>query len=89
MEPKLTAKEIYQKKKVKLAVFGLFLAWLSALAMVIFQNFNVSATDMINAHFPSGLLAAYVLTLLTLSLCQYQLEGFSQWKRPLTIWMLR
>lgn len=71
MEPKLTAKEIYQKKKVKLAVFGLFLAWLSALAMVIFQNFNVSATDMITAHFPSGLLAAYVLTLLTLSLCEF------------------
>lgn len=71
METNLTAQEAYQKKKVKLAIFGLFLSWISALTLVTFQNFNVVATELIHAYFTQSLLAIYVLTLVTLAICEF------------------
>ena len=71
MEKNLNAKELYQKKKVKLAILGLFLSWISAVTLVVFQNFNVSATGIINESFSDSLVAAFVLTLVTLSLCEF------------------
>lgn len=71
MNANLNAREQYQKKKVKLAVMGLGLALVSAITLVTFQNFNVAATSLINEHFSDSLLAAFVLTLITLSLCEF------------------
>ena len=71
MERNLDAKELYQKKKVKLAILGLFLSWISAVTLVVFQNFNVAATGIINESFSQSLTAAFVLTLITLSLCEF------------------
>ena len=64
------AKQLYEKKKMRLIIFGLIISFLGAIAVNIFMNFNVSATNIILENFPSTLLAAYVLSLLTLSLCE-------------------
>jgi len=63
--------ELYKSKKVKLAILGLALAWISALSLVVFQNFNGVATGIISKSFSEGLLFTFVLTLLTLSLCEF------------------
>lgn len=65
------AKMMYEDRKVKLAIFGLVLAWISALSLVIFQNFNVIVTEKISVHFPELLLFTYVLTLVILFFCEF------------------
>ena len=71
MDTNLNARAQYQKRKIRLAVMGLVLALVSAITLVMFQNFNVAATDKIYATFPDSLLASFVLTLITLSLCEF------------------
>ncbi|MGN0732960.1 MAG: DMT family transporter [Emergencia sp.] len=66
----LKAEELYNKGKMRLAVMGLVLAFVSSLSLVIFQNFNVISTELINKSFPKGILSSYVLTLMTLSICE-------------------
>lgn len=68
---KLEAIELYKSKKVKLAILGLALAWISALSLVVFQNFNGVATGIISKSLSEGLLFTFVLTLLTLFLCEF------------------
>jgi drug/metabolite transporter (DMT)-like permease len=65
------AKKIYEDRKVRLAMLGLLLAWISALSLVIFQNFNVTATERISQHFPNALLFTYVLALVILGFCEF------------------
>lgn len=65
------AKKLYEDRKVRLAMLGLLMAWISALSLVVFQNFNVVATDRISGHFPQALLFTYVLTLVTLFFCEF------------------
>ncbi len=67
----LTARKIYEDRKVRLAVLGLLLAWISALSLVVFQNFNVVAAEKISGYFPQGLLFSYVLTLVLLFFCEF------------------
>ena len=71
MDTNLNAREKYEKKKVHLAILGLSLALISAISLVMFQNFNVAITDRIKATFSDSLLASFVLTLITLSLCEF------------------
>ncbi len=65
------AKKIYEDRKVRLAVLGLFMAWISALSLVVFQNFNVVATERISEQFADSLVFTYVLTLVTLFFCEF------------------
>lgn len=62
MDTNLNAREKYEKKKVHLAILGLSLALISAISLVMFQNFNVAITDRIKATFSDSLLASFVLT---------------------------
>lgn len=72
MNEKRTAMEAYTSRKVKLSVYGLVLAALSAIAMVIFPILNVSGTDIIFGIFnDDSLLCAFVLTLTGLALCEF------------------
>ena len=59
------------RKKVHLAILGLSLALISAISLVMFQNFNVVMTDRIKADYSGSLMASFVLTLITLSLCEF------------------
>ncbi|MCC2254478.1 DMT family transporter [Ruminococcus sp. CLA-AA-H200] len=70
LEKKEQAKKLYEDRKVKLAVLGLVLAWISALSLVIFQNFNVRVTEMIGGHFAETLLFTYILSLVVLGICE-------------------
>lgn len=65
------ARDVYNKRKVKLAVFGLTLSLVSALTLIVFQNLNVVTTSLINEQFPQTILATYVLTLFTLAICEF------------------
>ena len=65
------AKKIYEDRKVRLAMLGLGLAWISALSLVIFQNFNVTASERISQSFPNVIVFTYVLTLVILSFCEF------------------
>ena len=66
----LKAKTLHEKRKMNLAIFGLTIAFVAAVANTTFQNFNVAATGIIQQGFYSTLLAAYVLSLLTLATCE-------------------
>lgn len=71
MNSSLTARECYEKKKIKLTVFGLLLSWFSSLSLVIFQNFNLMATEIIKTDYDNNLISGFVLTLITVSFCEY------------------
>lgn len=66
------ALRVYNQKKVRLAVKGLIIACISAIAMVIFPILNVSGTDSIFALFDGdSLIQSFILTLVGLSLCEF------------------
>lgn len=67
----ITAENAYRKKKVRLAKFGLFIAWVSSLCMVAFPIFNSLATDKVYQLFDSKILTLYVLSLLFLSFGEF------------------
>ena len=76
----LNAQEAYQSKKIRLAKFGLFIAWISAITYPIYQNFNVAATSRVyniaeTVHsfipFDSGILTTYLVTLVLLAMCEF------------------
>ncbi|MGI6109773.1 MAG: DMT family transporter [Eubacteriaceae bacterium] len=67
----LSFQEIYQKKQMKLVRFGLTIAFAGAMFNCIFQNFNVAATRQIEGGFSSGLMAAFVMSILTLGICEF------------------
>jgi drug/metabolite transporter (DMT)-like permease len=70
MEMIQKANELYNKRKMKIAIFGLTLAFVAAMCNTIFQNFSVAASGIIREGFASTLLAAYVLSVLTLGICE-------------------
>jgi len=63
-------KQIYEKKQMKLALFGLAIAFIGAITNSVFQNFNVAATAQIEGDFETGLIASFVLTVAVLGLCE-------------------
>lgn len=63
-------KQIYEKRQMKLAIFGLVIAFAGAITNSVFQNFNVAASGIIEGDFASGLLAAYVMSVATLGVCE-------------------
>lgn len=70
MEMIQKANELYNQRKMKIAIFGLTLAFGAAMCNTIFQNFSVAASGIIREGFVSTLLAAYVLSVLTLGICE-------------------
>lgn len=62
--------EAYRSYKIKFAMHGIFLAFLSAVCLIIFQNFNVAAVSMIGEKVDSTLLFSYVNTLVILAACE-------------------
>lgn len=62
--------ELHSKQKMNLIKFGLTIAFVAAMSNTIFQNFNVAATGIISEGFVSTLLAAYVLSVMTLGICE-------------------
>lgn len=62
---------LYESKKLRIATFGLTLAFIGAIFNVVFQNFNVAATSVIEDGLAGTLLAGYVLSVLALSLCEF------------------
>lgn len=66
----LNAKKLYESRKMHLAVFGLTIAFIAAVANTTFQNFNVAAQGIIQEGFASTLLASYVLSVFTLGICE-------------------
>ena len=65
------ALSLYESKKLRIATFGLTLAFIGAIFNVVFQNFNVAATSVIEDGLAGTLLAGYVLSVLALSLCEF------------------
>ncbi len=63
-------KQIYEKRQMKLAIFGLVIAFAGAITNSVFQNFNVAASGIIEGNFAGGLLAAYVMSAATLGVCE-------------------
>lgn len=63
-------KSLYENRKMHLAIFGLTLAFIAAVANTTFQNFNVAASGVISGGFPTTLLASYVLSVFTLGICE-------------------
>ena len=63
-------KQIYEKRQMKLAIFGLVIAFAGAITNSVFQNFNVAASGIIEENFAGGLLAAYVMSAATLGVCE-------------------
>lgn len=61
---------LYEKRKVRLAIFGLTIAFIAAAANTTFQNFNVAASGVISGGFGTTLLASYVLSVFTLGICE-------------------
>ena len=48
--------QVYEKKQTKSIVFGLVVAFIAAMFLCVFQNFNVAASAMFEESFASGLL---------------------------------
>lgn len=67
----ITAQEAYRKKKIRLAKFGLLIAWFSSLCMVAFPIFNSLATDNVYRLFDSKILTLYVLSLLFVAMGEF------------------
>lgn len=61
---------LYQKKQMKAISFGLVIAFMGAIFNCVFQNFNVAAAGQIEGGFASGLLAAYVMSVFTIGICE-------------------
>lgn len=66
----INAKELYESRKMHLTLFGLGIAFVAAICNVVFQNFNVAASSVIESGFPTSLVAAYVLSVLILGTCE-------------------
>lgn len=64
------AMALYEQKKFRIAIYGLTIAFIAAMANTIFQNFNVAASGQIEGGFASTLLASYVLSVLLLGICE-------------------
>lgn len=64
-------RQIYEKKQMKLAIFGLLIAFIGAVTNSVFQNFNVAASAQIEGDFEAGVIAAFVLSVTTLGLCEF------------------
>ncbi len=64
-------KVLYEAKQMKAIRFGLVIAFMSAMFNCVFQNFNVAATSLIEGDFATGLLAAYVMSVFTLGICEF------------------
>lgn len=67
----ISAQEAYRKKKIRLAKFGLLIAWISSLCMVTFPIFNSLATDGVYQLFDSKILTLYVLSLLFVAMGEF------------------
>jgi len=65
------ANALYESKKLHVAIFGLTLAFIGAVCNTTFQNFNVAATGIIQESFASTMLAAYVLSVLAIAICEF------------------
>lgn len=61
---------VYQKKQTKAITFGLVIAFMGAMFNCVFQNFNVAATSLIEGGIGTTLLAAYIMSVLTLGICE-------------------
>lgn len=62
---------IYEKKQVKMVKFGLTIAFISAMFNIVFQNFNVAATSQIESGFSATLIASFVMSIMTLGICEF------------------
>jgi drug/metabolite transporter (DMT)-like permease len=65
------AVKIYEKKMLRVVLFGLMLAFVGAICNTTFQNFNVAATGILQESFTSTMLSAYILSVLTISICEF------------------
>lgn len=63
----LNAKKLYEKRKMRLAIFGLLIAFAAAIANTVFQNFNVAASGIIGESLTGSLLMTYVLSILLIA----------------------
>lgn len=68
-------RQVYETKQMSLVKFGLTISFIGAMFNCVFQNFNVAATGQIEGQFSSGLLAAFVMSIMTLGICE-MLGGF-------------
>ncbi len=64
----LNAKKMLESRKMHLAVFGLAIAFIAAIAQPFFTNFNVAASGIISGNFDSTLVASYVLSVLIIAI---------------------
>ena len=71
----LSAKQMHEKRKMRLAIFGLVIAFIAAVANTVFQNFNVAASGIIGESFTDSLLATYVLSVMIIAIGEF-IGGF-------------
>ena len=64
----LNAKQLFEKRRMRLAIFGIAIAFVAAVANTVFQNFNVAASGIIAENFTDSLLATYVLSVLIIAI---------------------
>ena len=62
--------QVYEKKQTKSIVFGLVVAFIAAMFLCVFQNFNVAASAMFEESFASGLLSVYFMCVMVLGVCE-------------------
>ena len=66
----LTAQQKYADRKIKFAMLGMGMAFISAICLVTFQNFNASAQNIVYALYDTGPTTNFMLCLMLLSLCE-------------------
>lgn len=68
----LAADKKFADLKIKLASFGMIMSLISSFTLVIFQNFNASAQEIVFGTFETNTLTNFMLVLMMLGIC----EGF-------------
>lgn len=66
----LTADKKFADLKIKLASFGLIMSAVSAITLVVFQNFNAAAQEIVFANFETTTLTNFMLVLVMLGMCE-------------------
>lgn len=66
----LTAQQKYADRKIKFAMMGIGMAFISAISLVTFQNFNATAQNIVYSEYDTGPATNFMLCLMLLSLCE-------------------
>ena len=66
----LAADKKFADLKIRLATFGMVMSLISAITLVIFQNFNAAAQDNVFGTFETSTLTNFMLVLMMLAICE-------------------